>query len=73
MGIATTRKPSIKPYLSCRECEYKISGYGQCKKGYDNFYYRKSKNNHCDKCQSEMKETKRNYMINEFIRSLKNH
>lgn len=57
MGRATTRQPIIRPYTSCRTCEDKVSGYGQCKKGYDNFYYRKSKNNGCNKCREEMKSS----------------
>lgn len=55
MGRATTRQPIIRQYIACRTCEDKVSGYGQCKKGYDNFYYRKSKNNGCNKCREEMK------------------
>lgn len=55
MGRATTRQPIIRPYIACRTCEDKVSGYGKCKKGYDNFYYRKSKDNGCSKCREECK------------------
>lgn len=37
--------------IACRTCEDKVSSYGKCKKGYDNFYYRKSKDNGCEKCK----------------------
>lgn len=51
MGGSTTRKPVIKPYNACKNCEDNIFGYGKCAKGYDNFYYRKGKDNRCDKCK----------------------
>lgn len=51
MGI--TRQPTIHLYSACRNCEYDIFGYGKCKKGYENFYYRKGKENGCDKCKNE--------------------
>lgn len=48
---STTRKPVRNMYDACRICADNISGYGKCKKQYDNFYYRKGKNNHCRLCQ----------------------
>lgn len=48
---STTRKPVRNMYDACRNCADNISGYGKCKKQYDNFYYRKGKNNHCRLCQ----------------------
>ena len=48
MGRATTRQPHIKPYEKCRTCKYDIEGYGKCQKGFDNFYYRKSKKHKCN-------------------------
>lgn len=56
MARATTRKATIKPYLPCRTCEFDIPVYGKCKNGYDNFYYRKSKNNGCEKCIKSQNE-----------------
>lgn len=51
--MGTTRQPTIHLYSACRNCEYDISGYGKCKKGYDNFYYRLGKDNGCNKCKDE--------------------
>ena len=56
--MARTRKAIIHPYVPCRTCEHKISGYGVCQKGYENFYYRKGKNNNCEKCLNWQKEQK---------------
>lgn len=50
MSRSTTRQPVIHQYEACRNCKDNISGYGKCDQGYDNFYYRKGKNNGCDKC-----------------------
>lgn len=50
MGGSTSRKSVIKLYSACKYCEDNIHGYGKCNQGYDNFYYRKGKNNGCDKC-----------------------
>ena len=52
MGKSTTRNPIKRLYDSCNKCDKNISGYGTCKSGYENWYYRKSKNNGCDKCQN---------------------
>ena len=62
MGRVTTRQPHIRPYRECRNCPDKISGYGQCQKGYDNFYYRKGKDNKCEKCM----KTERKLWESEF-------
>lgn len=51
MGGSATRQPVIHQYEACRSCKDNISGYGKCNQGYDNFYYRKGKNNWCDKCR----------------------
>lgn len=52
---STTRKSNRKKYSACKECEYDITGYGVCKSGFDNFYYRASKDNGCKKCSYEIK------------------
>lgn len=59
MGRSTTRKAIKYMYETCITCpknilEHGKLGYGKCKKGYDNFYYRRGKNNHCAKCQEEI-------------------
>ena len=56
--MGTERQPVIHLYNACRSCEYDISGYGKCKNGYDNFYYRLGKDNGCDKCKDEKRERK---------------
>lgn len=63
--MAKTRQAVRKTYGACRNCEDDISGYGKCKKGYDNFYYRLSKNNGCDKCKDEKRERR---MVDESLR-----
>lgn len=47
MGM--TRQAIPKMYDICKNCENNISSYGKCKNGFDNFYYRKNKNNGCKK------------------------
>lgn len=46
---STTRQSCVKYYEQCNNCEDRISGKGKCGAGYDNFYYRSSKNNGCPK------------------------
>ena len=53
MSRSTTRKAIIRMYEECKKCPRNISGYGKCKEGYDNFYYRKNKDNGCKKCKGE--------------------
>lgn len=53
---STTRKKIPKMYEECRNCPNNISGYGKCKIKFDNFYYRKGKNNHCCHCQEEIRK-----------------
>lgn len=55
MSRSTLRQAVIRQYDACRKCINNISGYGKCKDGYDNFYYRRSKDNGCLKCKSEVK------------------
>lgn len=66
--MGTTRQAIRKPYSACKNCEYDISGYGKCKKGYDNFYYRLSKDNGCDKCKDEKHERR---VSERILRSIK--
>ena len=49
----STRHSIPKMYEACRTCEYNISSYGKCKKSFDNFYFRKGKDNGCERCSSE--------------------
>lgn len=55
MSRCTTRQANRRKYDACLECPYDISRFGICKNGYENSYCRKSKNNHCCQCQSEIK------------------
>ena len=68
MGRSTTRQPVRKSYLACKSCEYDISGYGKCQKGYDNFYYRLGKNNGCDKCRDEKRDSRIEESISRIMR-----
>lgn len=52
---STTRKPIPRKYKECLNCPNDIPGYGKCKIKFDNFYYRKGKNNHCCHCQEEIR------------------
>ena len=47
MGRTTTRQASLKMFEACKTCKQNISGYGKCKVGFENFYARRSKDNHC--------------------------
>lgn len=53
MGRSTTRRSTIKYFEKCAACEQRIEKKGKCKSGFDNWCYRKSKNNKCPKCQQE--------------------
>lgn len=55
MGRSTTRQATIRQYDACGKCTNNISGYGKCKIGYENFYYRRNKDNGCLKCKNEVK------------------
>lgn len=46
---SSTRSAVKKMYPACKKCHDKIEGYGKCKKGFDNFFKRKSKINGCHK------------------------
>ena len=51
MSRCTTREPVRHYYKACMDCpECSSLREKQCKRGYDVFYFRKSKDNHCDKC-----------------------
>ena len=69
--MGRTRQPCIRKYEACRNCPDNTPGYGKCKKGYDNFYYRKGKDNKCEKCMKCEKDKKRQEMINNYIKSLR--
>lgn len=45
----TTRQPVKRMYKACLQCEKNIDGYGTCLAGFENFYCRKTKDNHCPK------------------------
>ena len=47
MGRTTTRQASLKMFEACKTCKQNISGYGRCQVGFENFYARRSKDNHC--------------------------
>lgn len=53
MGRSTTRHPVPKYYTACLTCNDRIEKRGKCKAGYDNWYFRRNKNNQCPKCQEE--------------------
>lgn len=44
-----SRKPVRHMYGPCRECPDNIPGYGVCKRGFDNYYERRTKKNACPK------------------------
>lgn len=46
---SSTRSAVKKMYPVCKKCHDNIEGYGKCKKGFDNFFKRKSKINGCPK------------------------
>lgn len=52
MGRSTTRKAVRKLYPACKNCPKNLNGYGICKNGFENYFYRKSKNNGCPKCNT---------------------
>lgn len=66
---STTRQPHIKKYKACSTCSSNTAGFGTCSQGYDNFYYRKSKDNHCALCQKQMHD---DYMDDIFRRAFSN-
>ena len=47
---SSKRQPHPKMYDTCRTCEYNVSSYGKCKRGFDNFYFRRGKHNGCLQC-----------------------
>lgn len=49
----TNRHSNIKKYDACRTCDSNISGYGVCQAGYENFYYRRNKDNGCGQCRPD--------------------
>ena len=55
------RHSNIHKYDACRSCCYNISGYGICGKGYENFYYRRNKNNGCGLCRPDSRFVRKNY------------
>ena len=55
--MGRTRKAIRKSYKACIGCESNISGYGTCKAGYENFYYRRGKDNKCSKCDKGKRNT----------------
>lgn len=64
LSRCTTRSQPKKMYNACVNCTYNICNresncYGTCKYGYDNFYIRKSKDNGCPMCASEIREMKK--------------
>ena len=65
--MGATRKPTRRKYGACEGCECNISGYGKCLKNYDNFYYRISKNNGCEKCEEFKKNKRISGIINAFM------
>lgn len=70
MGRATTRQSHIRGYEACRTCPDNTSGYGKCKKGYDNFYKRKGKDNKCEKCMKCEKDIRLTKILDAYIKSL---
>lgn len=58
MGRSTTRKAIKRMYEECKKCPNNVSEYGKCKIGFDNFYFRKGKNNRCIHCQEEVRHYK---------------
>lgn len=61
MGGQVKRTPIRHLFEACKACEANISGFGRCKAGYENFYYRATKNNGCPQCKIKLntKETAR--------------
>ena len=52
MTVMTMGKERRKFYAACLSCPHNIRTYGQCEKGYDNWYYRVSKKNGCSVCET---------------------
>lgn len=50
MGGQVRRKPIVKFYKPCLECSSNTGKFGKCEEGYDNFFARRTKVNHCPKC-----------------------
>lgn len=69
MGRATTRKAIIHKYTACKDCSDNVTDYGKCNKGYDNFYYRRGKDNKCEKCRKCEEDRRLTEKINNFINS----
>ena len=45
--MGTTRMPIRKMYEACKACKENCSGYGTCKRGFENWYSRRTKDNGC--------------------------
>ena len=45
--MGTTRTPIRKMYEACKACKENCSGYGTCKRGFENWYSRRTKDNGC--------------------------
>lgn len=43
----TSRQPVQHMYEQCKQCPDNISGYGVCKRGFENFYARRTKKVAC--------------------------
>lgn len=52
--MSVTRQAVPKMYESCKSCPNNISGYGKCNIKFENFYYRKGKDNGCPYCKDEL-------------------
>lgn len=49
MGGSTKRNAIRNMYEACKTCPNNIGTYGVCKNGFENFYKRRTKVNHCPK------------------------
>lgn len=47
MGGASTRTAIKRMFEACKSCPDNIRSYGICKRGFENYYCRKSKQSHC--------------------------
>lgn len=45
--MGTTRTPIRKMYEACKACKENCSGYETCKRGFENWYSRRTKDNGC--------------------------
>lgn len=45
----TTRKATTHMYTACKSCPDNISTYGICRKGHENYFFRRGKDNRCPK------------------------